>query len=63
MPGMIEAVSALEWCAGTAYAVYWANANATCGAAGTGADWVIQGVVCNYEHAVEYIRQLYLQGT
>lgn len=61
MPGMIEAVSAFEWCAGAAYAVYWANA--TCGAAGTRADWVIQGVVCNYEHAVEYIRQLYLQET
>ena len=45
---MIQVISYTEWC-DPAYAVYWINM--TC-------DWIIQGIMCNYDHAVEYIKQL-----
>lgn len=59
MPGLIEEVlSGVEWCGAntTAYAVYWAYACVP-GLAGA-AEWILQGVVCEYEHAVEYVRLL-----
>jgi hypothetical protein len=50
MPGLIETIECVGWCGAnaTAYAVYWARA----------CEWIFQGMVCNYEHAVEYVSRL-----
>lgn len=50
MSALIEEVIS-DWCGDnvTSYAVYWANACAS---------WVLQGLICDYGHAVEYVRLL-----
>ena len=50
MSGLIEEVIT-DWCGtnATAYAVYWAE---SCAA------WIFQGLMCDYKHAVEYVRLL-----